>query len=266
MELYLGTGGFSNRDWLGLIYPEGTRPERFLEHYARHFNAVELNSSFYGVPGIKAFEGMVRKSEARVRFSVKAHRSLTHERKLDPDMVARHRESVQPLRDVGMLGPFLLQFPYAFHRTPKNRLYLRDLATAFEGEAVAVEFRHASWDRDEVRAAFAAVGLAWASVDYPPLRGLPSSGFHATGDVAYLRLHGRNEKSWWDGKSASERHDYRYTSDELRPWVQAIVEAGGELTQVYLMMQNTTKGHAIANLRMLRELFGEAGVEADVRL
>lgn len=266
MEVYLGTGGYSNSDWVGLIYPEGTRPAKYLELYARHFNAVELNSSFYAIPGIKAFEGMVRKSAARVRFAIKAHQSLTHERKLDPDMIARLVESVQPLRDVGMLGPFVLQFPYSFHRTAANRLYLKDLVEALAGETLAVEFRHGSWDTGEVRRAFRGFGLTWVSVDYPPLRGLPESRLHLTGDIAYLRLHGRNREKWWDGKSASERHDYLYTPDELRPWVQAIVEQRDGLTQVYLMMQNTTKGHALKNLRMLGDLFGEAGIEADVRL
>ena len=269
MELYLGTGGYSNNDWLGLIYPEGTKSNRYLELYAQHFNAVELNSSFYAIPGIRAFEGMVAKSGGRVRFAIKAHQSLTHERKLDPDMIARLKESVQPLRDVGMLGPFVLQFPYAFHRTPKNRLYLKELADALAGETLAVEFRQGSWDQGDVREAFRRAGLTWVSVDYPPLRGLPSSNFHHTTEIAYLRLHGRNKENWWDGKSASERHDYLYTPDELRYWVQAILEHQDALTQVYLMMQNTTKGHALKNLRMLRELFGEYGEEeerVDVRL
>lgn len=266
MELYLGTGGYSNSDWLGLVYPEGTRPAKFLEYYSRHFNAVELNSSFYAIPGIKAFAGMVRKSAGRVRFAVKAHRSLTHERVLDPDMIARLVESVQPLREVGMLGPFVLQFPYSFHRTAANRLYLKDLADALAGETLAVEFRHASWDTEEVRGAFRDFGLSWVSVDYPPLRGLPESRFYRTGEIAYLRLHGRNREKWWNGKNASERHDYLYDPEELRPWVQAIAEQRDESTQVYVMMQNTTKGHALKNLRMFRDLFGEAGIEADVRL
>ncbi len=77
MELYLGTGGYSNDDWLGLLYPEGAKSADYLNIYAQHFNAVELNSSFYNIPGTKAFAGMVRKSEGRVRFAVKLHRSMT---------------------------------------------------------------------------------------------------------------------------------------------------------------------------------------------
>lgn len=266
MELYLGTGGYSNDDWLGLLYPPGTKASKYLDIYAQHFNAVELNSSFYAIPGIKAFEGMVKKSGSRVRFAIKVHQSMTHSRDADDDMFQRLLESVQPLRDVGMLGPFLVQFPYSFHRTPENRLYLKDLLDRLESEAVAVEFRHGSWDDEQVRAAFANVGQTFASVDYPPLYGLPSSGLHVTSEIAYIRLHGRNKEKWWEGKNAAERHDYRYTADELRPWVQQIKDHEGELTQVYVMFQNTTKGHALENLRMLKELFAEIGVEAPINL
>ena len=264
-ELYLGTGGYSNTDWLGLLYPEGTKNAQFLSVYAQHYNAVELNSSFYAIPGIKAFEGMVKKSNARVRFSVKAHQSMTHTRDADNDMYQRLKESVQPLRDAGMLGPFLVQFPYSFHRTPENRLYLKDLVDKLEGEQIALEFRHASWDNAEVREAIAALGLTAVTVDYPPLRGLPSSELHITNDTVYLRLHGRNKDTWWDGKSASQRHDYRYSIDELRPFVLALKEHEKTITQAFIMMLNTTKGHALYNLQMIKQLCDEIGLDAPIQ-
>lgn len=266
MELYLGTGGYTNPDWLGLLYPQGTKQGDFLGIYSRHFNAVELNSSFYAIPGIKAFEGMLRKSEARVRFAVKAHRSMTHDRNATEDDFARLEESVAPLRSAGMLGPFLVQFPYSFHRTPANRRYLKELVDRLEGERLAVEFRNQAWHVDEVREAFEALGLTWVSVDYPQVSGMPAPELVVTSDIAYVRLHGRNEEMWYGGKNASERHDYRYRPDELRPWVRAVAERQDELDAAYLFFLNTTKGHAIHNLRMLGELFAEVGLEAPVSL
>jgi uncharacterized protein YecE (DUF72 family) len=97
MELYLGSGGYTNYDWKGIVYPEGAPSSEFLEAYSRHFNAVELNTSFYNMPGKKAFEGMVRKSGGQVRFAVKAHRSMTHERNTDEGGYRRLRSSVKPL-------------------------------------------------------------------------------------------------------------------------------------------------------------------------
>ncbi|HEX7021648.1 MAG TPA: DUF72 domain-containing protein [Trueperaceae bacterium] len=264
MELYLGTGGYSNDDWLGLLYPPGTKSSDFLSIYSEHFNAVELNSSFYAIPGTRAFEGMLRKSGGRVRFSVKLHCSMTHERDADENMYQRLLESVEPLREAGMLGPFLAQFPYSFHRTPDNRQYLQDLVQHFAGERLALEFRTDDWDKDEVRESLRDFGLIWVSVDYPPLHGLPEAQLHLTSDVAYLRLHGRNEKAWWDGKNASERHDYRYSAEELRPWVSRIAEHQDELSQAYVFFLNTTHGHALENLAMLGRMLEERGFDAGV--
>ncbi|ADI13963.1 DUF72 domain-containing protein [Truepera radiovictrix] len=268
MELYLGTGGYSNDDWVGLFYPEGTKPGDYLAHYAAHFNAVELNSSFYNIPGTKAFAGMLKKSEARLRFAVKLHQSMTHTRDADAELYGRLFESVAPLREAGMLGPFLAQFPYSFHRTPENRRYLKGLTDRFAeaGEALAVEFRTAEWHVPEVYEAFARAGLIAVSVDYPQLPKLPPPELLVTSSTAYIRLHGRNEDTWYGGKSAAERHDYRYTPDELRPWVSAVVAQAERLEQVYVFFQNTTKGHALKNLAMLKELFAEHDVDAPISL
>ncbi len=268
MELYLGTGGYSNDDWLGIFYPEGTKSGDYLGHYAEHFNAVELNSSFYNIPGIKAFAGMVKKSGSRVRFAVKLHGSMTHSRDADEGLYPRLFESVAPLREAGMLGPFLAQFPYSFHRTPENRVYLKSLTERFvaAGETLALEFRTAEWHVPEVYEALSSAGLVAVSVDYPQLPKMPKPELLVTSSTAYIRLHGRNEEKWYGGKSAAERHDYLYTPDELRPWVTDIVTKEGQLEQVYVLFQNTTKGHALKNLQMMRHLFAEHGVDAPISL
>ena len=264
MEIYLGTGGYSNDDWLGKLYPQGTKSADYLNIYAQHFNAVELNSSFYAIPGLKAFEGMVRKSEAKVRFAVKLNKAMTHDRKADAELYTRMLESVQPLREAGMLGPFLAQFPYSFHRTPENRKYLAELVGHFKDERLAVEFRNQAWDVDEVRESFREMGLIYVSVDYPQVSGMPAPQLYLTADTAYLRMHGRNEKTWYGGDSAAERHDYLYNKDELREWVTDILARQGELAQVYIMMMNTTKGHALKNLKTLKTLFEEGGIEVPI--
>jgi uncharacterized protein YecE (DUF72 family) len=266
MELYLGTGGYSNDDWLGLLYPQGTKSGDYLKIYAQHFNAVELNSSFYAIPGIRAFQGMVKKSDAKVRFAVKVHQSMTHTRDADEAMVQLLFESVQPLREVGMLGPFLAQFPYSFHRTPENRLYLKNLVECFKeaNETLAVEFRNAAWHVPEVVQAFEETGLVLVSVDYPQVGGMPKPELYLTSDIVYLRLHGRNEEKWYGGKDASERHDYLYTPNELKPWVLGLAERRDEIHEAYVLFQNTTKGHALKNLEMLKALCDEVGLDAPI--
>ena len=259
MDLYLGTGGYSNDDWLGLLYPPGTKSGDYLGVYAQHFNAVELNSSFYAIPGIKAFAGMLKKSAARVRFAVKLHQSMTHSRDADGELYTRLFESVEPLREAGMLGPFLAQFPYSFHRTPENRLYLKDLVERFRGagEALALEFRNAAWHIPEVTEALEAQSLTFVSVDYPQVSGMPAPELVVTSRVAYLRLHGRNSEAWYGGKDQSERHDYLYSADELRPFVQDLASRQEDLEESWIIFLNTTKGHALKNIAMVRELLAE---------
>ena len=267
MEIYLGTGGYTNEDWVGLLYPPEVKKDKWLEVYAQHFNAVELNSSFYGIPGLKAFEGMLKKSGGRVHWAIKIHQSMTHDLNASDEDFKRLFESVGPLREAGLLGPFLAQFPQRFHRTPENRKYFATLAARFADKTVApggltVEFRHNSWDNDEVREAFRKAGLTWTSTDYPPLPGLPKNQLHLTSDIAYIRLSGRNKEKWYEGKDQSERHDYRYDEAELEFWVKSLLEASEQetISQAYFIFNNTTKGHALKNIEMLRQLLGNAGL------
>jgi uncharacterized protein YecE (DUF72 family) len=164
MELYLGTGGYTNHDWKVLCLSDAP-PSEFLESYARHFNAVELNASFYNIPGKKAFEGMVRKSGERMRFAVKAHRSITHERGGDESAYRRLRASVKPLREAEVLGPFVAEFPFSFHRTPENQRYVLELVSRFEGEVLAIGFRNPERHDPEVEASLRDQGVTWVSVD-----------------------------------------------------------------------------------------------------
>lgn len=261
MRVYIGCAGFTNDDWAapGLIY-EGVKKDAYLSAYAAHFDAVELNSSFYAIPGLKSFEGMVRKTAGAVRFCVKLHKVFTHERAPTDDDFDRMLQSPEPLRDAGVMGPYLAQFPYSFHRTPDNRKYLGMLTSRFAGHELAVELRHASWDKPEVRAGMAEQGVIWVSPDYPPVGGMPEPQVHVTGDVGYLRLHGRNRANWWEGQSASERHDYLYNRAEMDEWAEKIALVGGDLSELYVYFANTTKGHALKNIPMLREALNARGV------
>ncbi len=261
MRVYIGCGGYSNDDWTapGLIY-EGVRKDDYLATYSGHFDAVELNSSFYAIPGLKAFEGMARKSGGHTRFTVKLNKVFTHDRAPTDTDFDRMLQSPEPLRDVGVMGPYLAQFPFSFHRTPENRRYLGMLTERFTGHELAVELRHASWDKPEVREGMSELGVIWVSPDYPPLGGMPEPQVHVTSDVGYLRLHGRNKGSWWEGQSAAERHDYLYNRAEMDEWAEKIALVNDDLSELYVFFQNTTKGHALRNIPVLREALNARGV------
>ncbi|KGQ21814.1 DUF72 domain-containing protein [Thermus filiformis] len=253
MRVFLGTGGFAYEDWVGLLYPSPRRQD-WLRYYAERMNALEVNATFYALPGERTFLGLLKKSEGRLHFALKLHRSMTHDRNAPPEAYERLKGAVRPLREAGLLGPFLAQFPQSFHRTPENRRYLLELAGRFEGERLAVEFRHASWHREEVYRAFRERGLIFVCPDYPRLPGLPPFRFVATSSTAYLRLSGRNAKAWHEATSAAERHDYRYSEEELRVFAEALKAHAEDLEEAWVIFNNTTKGHALFNLETFRAL------------
>ncbi len=258
MELYLGSGGFSYPYWKGVFYPPGLKPRDYLWHYSRYFNAVEVNASFYHVPSAKTFAGMVERSQGQVRFAVKVHRRITHGRDADDSLYTRLLESVGPLREAGVLGPFVAQFPYSFQRTPANRRYLQEVVRRFSGQILAVELRHQSWAVEPVWNAFREQKLIWVSADYPPLPGLPQTGLIVTGDVAYLRFMGRNAEKWWEQETREERYDYLYSEEELKPYVRRLRELSGSLREAWVVFHNTPGGKALVNLDQFSALFAEA--------
>jgi uncharacterized protein YecE (DUF72 family) len=124
---------------------------------------------------------------------------------------------------------------------------------------IAVAFRHDSWQVDAVIDACRAQGLSWVSCDYPPLTGLPTADLAVSQGTAFLRLHGRNEQTWWHANNAAERHDYCYQTGELRGWLEQLQVA--HCHDAYLIFANTTKGHALANIKTVRDLAPEYGLQ-----
>lgn len=252
MAIYLGTGGYSDTDLVGTLYPEGTKKTAFLAEYAKHYAAVEINSSFYAPLGKKAFDGMLAKSCGKLKFAIKLHQDFTHNLTGTPEAAQAFIEALSSIIDAGALACLLLQFPHGFNRTVENRQYLAQLTGWFAGLPLAVEFRHQSWHTPQVYQSFAQQGLVWCSVDYPNVPGLPLSRLILTTGIGYLRMHGKNP-NWWDAHSAAERHDYRYTEAEMQAWAVSIANQQTNFDTLYIFFENTVKSHAVYNIAMLRQ-------------
>jgi uncharacterized protein YecE (DUF72 family) len=250
--LYLGTGGFSNEDWVGMFYPPELKKTQWLEFYAQHFNAVEINSTFYAVPGQKQMANMLERTKGEVMFCAKLHQSFTHDLSANAESASKYLYTMQPLIEGGRFGSALAQFPFKFKNTTESRVYLSKLAEWFQGVPVAVEFRHSSWDKEPVYQFLADLGLHAVSVDLPKLEGLPVAVLKR-GAFVYIRFHGRNSGNWFEGKDAAERHDYSYTNDELEPWVKTLQAA--KVPNAYVFFENTTRGQGLENARMFRKLW-----------
>jgi uncharacterized protein YecE (DUF72 family) len=216
----LGTSGFSYDDWVGPVYPEGLPRQQWLSFYAQEFDTVELNVSYYRLPTARMVDGWVEKTPDHFLFSVKAHRSLTHERE-NPDFEA-FRQSIDGLLQADKLACVLAQFPHSFHPTPPNRDYLKSIREGLADLPIVVEFRGRDWVSEETFEQLKGLELGFCCVDEPKLRGLMPPIARATSDVAYIRFHGRNEAKWWHHDQAWERYDYTYTVEELRDWLPKI--------------------------------------------
>jgi hypothetical protein len=137
-RLLVGTSGYSYPDWEGTLYPPGTPREAYLGVYAACFPVVELNFSYYTQPAARTLERMLQATPEGFLFSIKAHRSLTHEPGEDlAAEVRRFREGIAPLSQSGRLAAVLFQFPFSFHYTPTSRRHLAGLCEAF-GELPAL--------------------------------------------------------------------------------------------------------------------------------
>ena len=251
----VGTSGFSYKDWVGPVYPPDLPEREWLDFYAREFSTVELNVTFYRVPLAKTVAGWVKRTPQRFLFAVKAFQGLTHER-AEPDFHG-FVEALRPMIESGRMGCILAQFPFAFHATPPNREYLRQLREGFGDLPVVVEFRNAGWVSDATHDLLRSLNLGHCCVDEPALRGLMPPVAVATGPVAYVRFHGRNAAKWFEHKEAWERYDYTYSRDELKEWVPRLeaLEEQSELALVYF--NNHYRGQGVQGARDLLALLRE---------
>jgi len=256
--LYFGPAGWSYADWRGTVYPEPL-PPRFnhLAFLAGQFDFVEVNTSFYRIPSLSLTQGWAAKTAdfPGFRFWIKLHQSFTHERRLEKPMLDGFHECLRPLADSGKLAGLLAQFPWSFKLDPANLAYLRELAGRFSAWPLAVEFRHQSWLEDEVLAYFKEGGLIWTNIDQPQIsQSLALTALVTARDTAYLRLHGRNYRSWFSGEGRDARYDYSYSTSELGRLGEVVARLKEQAKRVFVSGNNHYKGSAVKNLLQLKEI------------
>src|SRR5512139_3472241 len=141
--IHIGTSGWHYHHWRGPFYPEDMSSEEFLSHYARSFQTVEINNTFYQLPSSETLAAWRDGTPRQFLFACKASRYITHMKKLaDPaQTTARFFEAIQILGP--KLGPVLFQLPPRWHaNVDRLRTFLRSLPKTFR---FAFEFRDSSW-------------------------------------------------------------------------------------------------------------------------
>ncbi|MFC1850131.1 DUF72 domain-containing protein [candidate division CSSED10-310 bacterium] len=254
----IGTSGYSYTDWKGTFYPKTIKSHEMLTYYARFFECVEINFTYYRLPQASQFVSMIEKSKGTVEFVVKAFQDLTHKRVENYQAILKNfLNNLKPLVEAELLGAILFQFPYSFKYSAENCRYLEILRELTQSQTMIIEFRHTGWIRDEVFDFLHRNELGFCCVDEPQLPGLMPVRAELTSKIGYVRFHGRNAHKWWHHDQPYERYHYLYTADELAEWLTPINKLAHEAEKVFVFTNNHYLGNAATNAQMLKDLLGQ---------
>lgn len=234
MNLYVGTSGYSYKEWKGSFYPSDLPAKQMLRHYGGQFRTVEINNTFYAPPKASVLEAWASEVPAEFTFVLKAPQRITHVKRLKDagESVTEFLEAAGALKE--RLGPLLFQLP---PNMKKDAARLREfLALLPSGTRTAFEFRNASWFDEDVfgllRDHRAALCIAEAEGDLE----VP---FVTTADWGYVRLRLAD-----------------YGDAELEAWAKRVREQGWRDGFVFFKHEDEGKGP-----RMAKRFLELAGVE-----
>ncbi|MFV8315456.1 DUF72 domain-containing protein [Mycobacterium sp. 23] len=239
MTVRIGTSGWSYDHWAGVLYPAGLPSARRLHRYAEVFDTVELNASFYRWPKDSTFAGWRDQLPPGFTMSVKAHRGLTHYRRLATagPWIERFERCWELLGD--RHGVLLVQLrPDQQRDDARLDSFLAGVPPSIR---TAVELRHPSWNHPAVFELLERHRAAYVVMSGPGLACIP----RATTDLVYVRMHGPAGDAMYTGS---------YPGDELRCWADRIAEWTGEARDVWMYFNNDLGGHAVRNALSVREI------------
>lgn len=236
-QLHVGTSGWNYPHWREHFYPRGLPERDWLGYYARRFDTVEINYSFYRWPERESFEKWSRETPEGFVFAVKASRYLTHRKKLkDPEEpLAR---VIDHARGLGAkLGPILYQLPPHWKANlDRLREFLALLPTDIRH---AMEFRDPSWQTEEVYRLLEEHSVAYCIMSAPALPRV----MRVTAPFAYIRMHhGGGPDGGYDD------HQLEWWAEQLSPMLPT--------TDIYVYFNNDLQAHAVTNALSLRRMLG----------
>jgi uncharacterized protein YecE (DUF72 family) len=294
----IGTCSFADAALTRHWYPPGLPVKERLPYYAERFSTVEVDSTFYAIPGESTVQGWADRTPAGFVIHIKAFGVLTRHpvrlEQLPPSLrdgmpldgrgrvdrpsrdqraavFREFRSALEPLRAAGKLGGILFQMPPYVVPGDTAFEYLEWAQDQLDGDEMLVEFRHRDWFAEDLRAAvlgwLESRRMSYVTVDAPRLdaRNVPETVVAVTGPIAYVRFHGRNAATWNKrGGGAEARFDYTYAAEELEGWVEPLRELAAEASEAYAFFNNNNQtdgvAQAPAGAELLRKLLEEQGV------
>jgi uncharacterized protein YecE (DUF72 family) len=237
----IGCSGWNYADWKHEFY--GGLPARtWLEHYARHFDTVEVNNTFYRLPNRDAVANWERTTPPEFLFTIKASRYLTHiKRLLDVGQgLDRFYERLEPLLHSPKMGPILWQLPPNFQRDDER--LANALGRLPRGERHCFEFRHPSWFAEDVYALLREHGAALVIGDRPEVKEFQAHVFTAPWTLVRFHYGSRGRRG-------------NYSETELREWARRLEDWRGDV-EVLAYFNNYWEVFAVRNALRMKELLG----------
>jgi uncharacterized protein YecE (DUF72 family) len=290
-KILVGTASWSDPGFVERWYPQKMPAGERLRWYAQHFEMVEVNSTFYSVPEPRMVERWCAVTPDDFTFDVKLHQLFsfhsTPAKLLPPDLqrraetdARRNVKSTPELReavlkiflrstsifhDAGKLGVFLLQLSPAFSPRKHELDELIHLIEMLSDYDLAIEFRNRDWavgDQLQSTIDFLQKYRAiFVNVDAPAsghFMVMPSDVDEVTNSkVAYLRLHGRNEKAYITGKTVAARFDYDYSESEIAEVAQRGRKLAKEGRELHVIFNNNNLDYAPRAALRLRKALGQ---------
>ncbi len=243
-EVFIGTSGYIYPHWEGVFYPLGWPKAKKLEYYCQHFDTVELNNTFYRLPGKKTFESWYKRTSKNFIFAVKVSRFITHIKKLKDCRESWEIFLKRALILKEKLGPLLFQLPPSWKKDAKRleeflKLITKNLEPKTSNLKFAFEFRNETWCCQEIYDLLKKYNCAWVVVDSPHWPKV----FQVTADFVYVRMHG--SKILFGSK---------YTKKELENLAEKIKEWQKQRLDVFVYFNNDAHGFAVQNAKELLRL------------
>jgi len=259
MSILIGTQGWNYPAWVGPFYPPDTRPAELLPAYARMFDAVEVDSTFYAIPDARTVRAWNERTPAGFTFALKMPKEVTHDLRLR-NAGPVIEEFVARVRGLGpKLGPILLQMGPDFSPAELPALE-RFLPILPRDLRYAVELRQSRWMRGDVLPHLLelldahGVALALSDGRWIPrqtmleLAGRPTAGF------LYVRWMGPDREITDYSRIQFDR------SDELRRWAD-VIRSVANTKEIFGFFNNHFAGHSPASARVMQTLLGQKAVD-----
>ncbi|HEX8177722.1 MAG TPA: DUF72 domain-containing protein [Pyrinomonadaceae bacterium] len=262
----VGCQGWNYEDWVSgaagsrpVFYPRGTRAPEMLEIYARAFETVEVDSTFYAIPSAQAVSAWAKRTPDGFTFSLKLPQEITHARSLGSGSTILLEEFSARVRALGSrLGVILIQMPPQFELTTENAHALREFLQQLPKDIrFSIEFRHPGWMRRRVADLLARHRVALALTEGQWIERSLMLQFieWPAADFAYIRWMGERDLVSFDRVQ-------RMRDRNLQSWHETIAKIRARTSEVFAYFSNFYEGHAPASANKLKRLLGQETVEA----